>query len=313
MERYTNLTRFDKTFLSEVEFSVTMSYEVSNYRLIPGKLTEDIPVFVKEHGLNQPMDIFVDVRHREIAKLEPLGYGQFLFSLIATFVREYLGPSLKKFSPRFFGDGALNLELLAKRRSELWVLLKDDIGVVRQGGRHQVVRRSDVRVVNVGGGGQSQQDSESQPGRPPRILQVVDDRTSTGNRWLTISGCPTLRSMRMAICFRGSIVAALCGQETKSNTSPPILSAPHFNTRFGLTRSLGVNVEGQQRAEGAIQLEQPLQSMFGGLYFPIPPPLEPFLVPHGDNEIRLQLMPGNLIDMRTAKHWTPREKLASSG
>ncbi len=312
VERYTNLTRFDKTFLSEVEFSVTMSYEVSNYRLIPGKLTEDIPVFVKEHGSNQPIDIFVDVRHREITKLEPLGYGQFLFSLIATFVREYLGPSLKKFSPRFFGDGALNLEMLAKKRSELWVLLKDDIGVVRQGGRHQVVRRSDVRVVNVGGGGQSQQDTENQPGRPPRILQVVDDRTSTG-----IAGY-YIRLPDTAFNAYGDLLPGLdsrgvvwAGNKIEYVASDTVSAAFQYEIR--LDEVVGVNIEGQQRAEGAIQLEQPLQSMFGGLYFPIPPPLEPFLVPHGDSEIRLELMPGNLIDMRTAKHWTPREELASSG
>lgn len=121
-------------FLSELEQNIARSYEVKNSRLLPGKLAEDIPVFVKEHGGSQPPDVFVDVRHQEIAKLENLGYTSILYSLIATFCHEYLGPSLKKWSPRYFGDGALNLELLSKRRSELWILLKDDIGVVRKGG-----------------------------------------------------------------------------------------------------------------------------------------------------------------------------------
>jgi hypothetical protein len=120
--------------------------------LLAGKLTEDIPVFIREQDAVQPLDIFVDVRHKEVAKLEELGYTHLLYSLISTFCREYLGPSLKKWSPRFFGDGALNLELLAKRRSELWILLKDDIGVVHKGGQWQVVTRSDVQVVTVGGG-----------------------------------------------------------------------------------------------------------------------------------------------------------------
>lgn len=108
-----------------------------------------------------------------------LGCSQVLYSLIATFCREYLGPSLKKWSPRFFGDGALNLELFVKRRSELWVLLKDDIGVVRKGGRRHVVTRSDVQVVNVLGG--HAQPEETQPGKPhPRILQIVDEQAATG-------------------------------------------------------------------------------------------------------------------------------------
>ena len=181
-EHYKELTRFERTFLSELELIIAESYDITNCRLIPGRLTEDIPVFVKEHGSGQPIDIYVDVRHLEVTKLEVLGYSQFLFSLIATFVREYLGPSLKKWSPRFFGDGALNLELLAKRRSELWILLKDDIGVIRQGGRHQVVTRSDVRVVNVAGGKQSQHEIE--PGKPPRILQVVDECSGHRHWWL---------------------------------------------------------------------------------------------------------------------------------
>jgi len=178
-EHYTNLSRYERVFLSELELNISKSYEVKNFRLIPGKLTEDMPVFIKEHGGSQPIDVFVDVRHQEIAKLEDLGYSQLLYSLISTFCREYLGPSLKKWSPRFFGDGALNLELLAKRRSELWVLLKGDIGVVRKGGQRQVVTRSDVRVVNVGGGGQSHH--EQQPGRTPsRILHIVDEQGATG-------------------------------------------------------------------------------------------------------------------------------------
>ena len=46
---------------------------------------------------------------------------------------------------------------------------------------------------------------------------------------------------------------------------------------------------------------------------PCPPsrrrPCEPFLVPLGDAEIRLELH-CDWIDTRTAKHWTPREAAA---
>ena len=80
-----------------------------------------------------------------------------------------------------------------------------------------------------------------------------------------------------------------------------------FQYEIRLDEVVSVDVNGQPRAEGAIQLEQPLQSMFGCIYLPIPPPLEPFLVPSGDGEIRLELMPCNLLDMRTTKHWMPKE------
>lgn len=307
-EHYKELSRFERTFLSELELSIAKSYEITNYRLIAGRLTEDIPVFVKEHGGSQPIDIFIDVRHREVTKLEVLGYSQFLFSLIARFVSEYLGPSLKKWSPRFFGDGALNLELFAKRRSELWVLMRDDIGTVRQGGRHQVVRRSDVQVVNVGGG-QPQPESEAQPGKPPRLLHVVDERSGTG------IGGYYIRLPDTAFNAYGDLLPGLdsrgvvwAGNKIEYVASDAVSAAFQYEIR--LDEVVSVSVDGQLRAEGAIQLEQPLQSMFGGIYFPIPPPLEPFLVPRGDGEIRLELMSGNLIDMRTAKHWTPKEPSA---
>ena len=133
-EHYQELTLFEKIFLSQLELNISRSYEVQRFHLVPGKLTEDVPVFLREHGGGQPPDILVDVRHPEITKLEVLGFTDILYSLISTFCREYLGPSLKKWSPRFFGDGALNLELLSKRRSELWILVKGDIGVVLKEG-----------------------------------------------------------------------------------------------------------------------------------------------------------------------------------
>jgi molecular chaperone HtpG len=307
-EHYSELSRFEKVFLSELELTISKSYEVRNFRLIPGKLTEDIPVFVKEHsGVSQPLDIFVDVRHPEIAKLEELGYSQLLYSLISTFCREYLGPSLKKWSPRFFGDGALNLDLLAKRRSELWILLKDDIGIVRKGGQRQVVTRSDVQVVNVGGG-QSQPDP--QPGKPnPRILHIIDQQGATG------LGGFYLRLPDMAFSAYGDLLpecesrgVVWAGNKILYVASDTVSAAFQYEIR--LDEVVAADVNGVARAEGAIQLDQPLQEMYGGIYFQIPVPLEPFLVPRDDQEIRLELH-CDWMDMRTAKHWTPKDSLAS--
>ncbi|MCY4195630.1 MAG: hypothetical protein OXD33_01690 [Rhodobacteraceae bacterium] len=173
VEHYENLSRFEKVVLSELELTIPKSYDIKDIRLIAGKLTEDIPALVRERGGNKAIDIIVDVRHQEVAKLEILGFSQILYSLIGTFCQEYLGPSLKKWSPRFFGDGALNLGLLAKQRSELWMLLKDDIGVVYKGGQRAVFTQSDVQVVNVG----EPAATEPQADRPPpRILQILDNQ-----------------------------------------------------------------------------------------------------------------------------------------
>lgn len=62
------------------------------------------------------------------------------------------------------------------------------------------------------------------------------------------------------------------------------------------------------RAEGALQIDRPQQEMYEGIYFRVPPPLEPFLVLLGDAEIRLELH-CDWIDTRTA-NWTPREAAA---
>ena len=79
-----------------------------------------------------------------------------------------------------------------------------------------------------------------------------------------------------------------------------------FKYEIRLDEVVAADINGVRRAEGAIALDRPLQEMFGGLYFPIPAPLERFLVPSGNVEIRLELY-CDWFDMRTARHWTPKE------
>ena len=124
---------------------------------------------------------------------------------------------------------------------------------------------------------------------------------------VTTSGWPTPRSTPMETYCRGldSRGVVWAGNKIEYVVSDTVSAAFQYEIR--LDQVVSVNLNGQPRAEGAIQLDQSLQSMFGGIYLPIPPPLERFLVPSGDCEIRLELMPGNLIDMRTAKHWMPKE------
>lgn len=305
-ETYDELSRFEKVFLSELELNISKAYEVKNFRLIPGKLTEDIPVFVKEYSGSKPPDIFVDVRHDEIGKLEALGYTQVFYSLIATFCREYLGPSLKKWSPRFFGDGALNLELLAKRRSELWVLLKDDIGVVRKPVQRQVVRHSDVQIVNVRGG---QGQTEPLAGKAmPRLLRIIDEESTTNLAGFYIrlpdSAFLAYGDLLPECESRGVVWA---GNKILYVASDTVSAAFHYEIR--LDEVVATDVNGVTRGEGAEALERPLQQMYNGLYFPIPAALERFLVPLGDEEIRIELH-CDWIDMRTAKHWQPTDSVA---
>ena len=303
-ELYKNLTRFERIFLSELELNISNSYEVKNFRLTAGQLTEDIPAFVKEHAGNRPIDIFVDVRHGEVTKLERLGYSQLLYSLISTFCREYLGPSLKKWSPRFFGDGALNLGLLAKRRSELWVLLKDDIGVVRKGGQRQLVTRKDVQVVRVSSK-QSQAEQETVEGRKPRLLQIIDEDHKTGLEGYYI------RLPDMAIKAYGDLLpqcdshaVVWVGNKITFVASDDV--SAQFQYEIRLDEIVATVVSGTLRTEGVLELDRTLQEIFEAVYFPIPATLERFLVPTGEEEIRLELH-CEWIDMRTAKQWEAAE------
>lgn len=303
-EHYDDLSRFEKVFLSELEQTISKAYEIENFRLIPGNLTEDVPVFVKEASAGQTLNIFVDVRHSEIVKLEALGYTPLLYSLIVRFCNEFLGHSLRKWSPRFFGDGALNLELLAKRRTEFWLLLKEDIGVIRRGGQRHVVTRSDVQVVTVGS------ESSGYPEPPSRrsivrILHIVDDLGTTG------VGGYYIRLPNSANRAYGDLLQECDsrgvhwgGNKIQYVASDTVSAA--FQYEILLDEVIATEVNGELRGEGAAALDRPLQEMYGGLYFPIPLALERFLVPHGDTEIRLQLT-CDWFDMRTAKHWIPKE------
>ena len=305
VEFYETLTRFERVFLSELEMTIGKSYEVHNFRLVPGKLTEDIPVFVKEFSGGKPLEIFIDVRHPEVSKLEELGFGQLLYSLIGSFCREYLGPSLKKWSPRFFGDGAINLEMLAKRRSELWILLKDDIGTVRKSGRRQVVTRSDVQVVNIGGSSSQQTDGQPVSNKKPRILQIIDDTGQMGLAGFYIrlpqSAYKAYGDLLPECESRGIVWA---GNKILYVASDTVSASFQYEIR--LDEIVSVNADGVQRSEGASPLDRPFQEMYGGIYFPIPQQLEQYLVPTGNTEIRVELH-CDWIDMRTAKHWAPKD------
>lgn len=300
-EVYETLSRFERVFLSELELNISKSYEIRNYRLIAGKLTEDIPAFVKEHSGNKPIDIFVDVRHAEVAKLEGLGYSQLLYSLVATFCREYLGPSLKKWSPRFFGDGALNLELFAKRRSELWVLLKDDIGVVRKGGQRQVVTQQDVQVVRVRGDLPQTEPSQPSEAPKPRLLRIIDEDHTTDLEGYYI------RLPETAFKAYGDLLpecdshgVVWVGNKVTFVASDDV--SAQFQYEIRLDEIVAADVDGTLRPEGVLELDRPLQEIYDGVYFPIPATLEKFIVPVGNEEIRLDLH-CEWIDMRTAKLW----------
>ena len=302
VEMYQELNRFEKVFLSQLELNIARSYEVDNYRLTAGKLTEDIPVLPKEHSRGEPLEIIVDVRHSEITKLKGLGFTPILYSLISTFCHEYLGAYLKKWSPKFFGNGAINLDLIS-RRSELWVLVKDDIGVVQKVGKPEVISQSDVQTVDVRRG---EQHEDSGPRKPePRILLIIDEDDSN-----EVAGY-YIRVPDIAYGAYGDLIQSCdyrglswVGNKITFVASDAVSAAFQYEIRLDELVVVGQN--GSRHNQGADVLDRTLQQMYEGLYFPIPASLESFLVPKGDQEIRLDLY-CDWIDMRTASHWITKE------
>ena len=297
VEVYDDLTIFERVFLSEVERNIVRSYEIRDFDLIAGKLTEDIPTFVKERSGHGPVDVIVDVRHAEVTKLEELGLTPLVYSLMSIFCREYIGPALKKWSPRFFGDGALNLELFAKRRSELWVLVKDDIGVIRKGGQREVVTQQDVGVINVADQDAARMDAQN----PHRLLLIVDDeaRTNLGGHYIRLPGW-TFEAYGDLVLDCDTRGVVWTGNRITFVASDGVSAQFQYDIR--LDEIVAVEVGGAMRAEGALELERQPQSLFGGLYLPIPKELTRFIVPSGKEEIRLDLH-CEWVDMRTRQLW----------
>lgn len=305
-QHYQELNRFERAFLSEIEGNIERSYKIGHVRLIPGELTEDIPIFVKEHGGGQPVDIFVDVRHQEVQKLKNYGFTFFFYSLVGIFCREYLSPVLKKYSLRFFGDGALDLDALIRSHSELWVLRRGDIGAVHGGGQVQTVTTSDIRVVDAGGGSSVPECSSNDP---PRIIHITGDESTPNPNgyYLRLPGTAfkAYGDLLFGCDNRGVVWAGNKITYVISNAD-----SASFQYEITVDSVVAAIVNGDSRTSGAIELDKPLRKVYEGIYFPIPQPLERFLVPKDEHEIFLVLY-YDWIDMTTAKHWRFRTKESS--
>jgi hypothetical protein len=286
-----------------MEDTIVRGYGVTRVTLTAGKLTEDIPVYVPTTGAGE-LKIYVDVRHPEIAKLEALGVTALFASMVAAFCREYLGQALRGRSPKFFGSGAVNLDWLSKRRSEMWILLTDDIEVLTRQSQRQVVTSSDVQVVQAGA---TSPPAEAQPAadREPKLVRIVG-----AQEFAALFGY-YLRVPTSAYVAYGDIIqecdgrgVVWAGNKITFVASDTVSTAFQFEVR--LDRLITV-VEGSTTAiEGASQLDRPMQSLFNGLYFPVPAELEPFLVPSAAEEIRIEIH-CDLVDFTSARLWVARE------
>ena len=300
VETYDGLSRFEKYFLSELEESILGSFEVTTANLIPGRLSEDIPVCVSD-SKEQDLTIFVDVRHSEIAKLESLGISSLSRSMVAAFCREYLAPTLKMHSPRFFGSGAVNLDFLAKRRSELWLLVTDDIETLTQGTQRQIVRTTDVQVVHAGRGYEEEVSSSENDTREPKLVRIVGNQEFADmfGYYLRIPGSATV-AYGDVIQQCEDRAALWAGNKVTLFASDRISTAFQFDIRLDQLIAPTDPVSG--KGSGIVQMHRPVQGLYAGLYFPFPQSLEPYLVPTPHEPVRIEVR-CEWTDYSSARTW----------
>ena len=309
-ETYEGLNRFEKAFLSELEQTIIASYDVNAVTIVAGRLTEDVPVYAPRSE-SPSLTIYVDVRHPEITKLESLGITALFISMVAAFCREYLGETLRGKSPRFFGSGAVNLDWLAKRRSELWLLLTDDIEVLTRQTQRQVVRSADVEVVIAGRSTQpddrERREADGAAGEPrePKLVRIEgsEEFRELFGYYLRIPSSAT-SAYGDVIQQADSRAVVWAGNKILLVASDAISTAFQFEVR--LDRIIRAGPEGAKGANGALEMTRPLQALFSGLYFPIPPVLEPYLVPSDANEIPIEVR-CDWIDFTSAHAWEARD------
>ena len=305
-EEYTELSRFEKAFLAELAETITGIYQVPNVHLLAGRLTEDIPIFVANAYSNatSALRILVDVRHQDIQKLERLGMTPLFRSMISAFCREYLGSTLRSRSPKFFGSGAVNLDWLAQYRSEDWVLLTDDIAVIKRAVRRQIVTASDVRVITATSGNEAVQPQKGDPGAEPKLVRIIgggEEFTRLDGYYLRIPNSATQAygDVIMASDDRGAI---WMGNKVHLMASDGISTAFQFDITLD---ELMFDLDTKTLSQGAVEIDRSIQELFGGLYFPLPGELEPHLVPVGDRKVRIQV-DCDWVDFVGARTWQVR-------
>ena len=306
-EQYSDLSRFEKAFLAELSETILNVYQVNKVSLTPGRLTEDIPIYVVNPSSSAAtsLRIFVDVRHEDVGKLAQLGITPLFRSMVSAFCREYLGPTLRSRSPKFFGSGAVNMDWLARNRSETWVLLTDDIAVVNRAVRREVVRAVDVRVVAASSGAGPIQPNSSDEGSEPKLVRIVgagDDFVGLDGYYLRIPNS-TSEAYGDVIVASDDHGAVWMGNKVLLLASDGVSSAFQFEVR--LDRLL-LTADAKSLSQGAVAIDGSIQQLFGGLYFPLPFELEEHLVPVGDQEIRIEVL-CDWLDFASSRSWEARE------
>lgn len=325
IEPYEELERFDRAVLAELDFAIRRLFNPSPYRFLAGKLTLDAPIYWSGKKDDGKTLVFVDTRHGEFLKLKPLGYTGLFWSMIEAFCREYLGDTLKRQSPKFFGSGAIDLDSYSKSHGELWELVATDIEVsrievpkstpsVHQRTSHiEVVRVSDVVSVTISAsaGVKTEQASaietsnaESKPS-PPKLLRIIDETELTGleGYYLRIPETATTAFGDLVRTFPSFVLVWFANRITWQGSD---LKSTAFLLDITLDRLIQGAAPGEL-AHGTVDLgPSKVQTYNGQIYFFIDPAIQDHLVPKSDKDVIKIDVHHELLDLGKPRSWTSR-------
>ncbi|MBK7417596.1 MAG: ATP-binding protein [Nitrospira sp.] len=325
IEPYEKLERFDQAVLAELDFAIKRLFNPSPYSFVAGKLTLDAPIYWSDKKDGGKSVVFVDTRHGEFLKLKPLGFSGLFWSMIEAFCREYLGDTLKRQSPKFFGSGAIDLDSYSKSHGELWELVATDIEISRiespesnpslhQRTSHiEVVRASDVvRVtISTGAGVKTEQiaaDEISDTGSkqsPPKLLRIIDETKVTGleGYYLRIPETATKAFGDLLRTFPTFVLVWFANRITWQGSD---LQSTAFLLDITLDRLIQSPARGEL-AHGTVDLgPSKIQTYNGQIYFFIDPAIQEHLVPKNDKDLIKIDVRHELLDLGKPRSWTSK-------
>jgi len=327
LEPYTNLDSFERAILAELELAIRKLFSPPAFRFTPGKLTLDAPIYWTNKTETGAIVVLVDTRHGEFLKLKPLGYSSLFWSMIEAFCREYLGDTLKRQSPKFFGSGAIDLDAYSKSHAELWELLATDIEISRihapdgnppaaaaqRVARIEIVRSSDVEHITIASESGVTTRSEqltagggvpATPSRPPKLLHIVDETRTTGLEgfYLRIPESATAAFGEILRTFPAFVVVWFANRITWQGSD---LESTAFLYDIVLDRLIGTSIPAEV-AHGALELgPNKIHTYRDQIYFYIPTQIATYLVPTQNETIKVELK-HELIDLGKPRSWTSR-------
>lgn len=328
LDLYTNLDSYDRLLVAEVDIALRRLFSPPPFRLIAGKLSFDTPIFWTGKKEGGDVMVYLDTRHGELMKLKPLASSSLFWSMIEVFCREYLGETLRRQSPKFFGSGAIDLDAFAKGKTEWWDLVIGDIEVSRLGskdstgrsstvGRPMIVGHQDIAQVRISSGGgvvETPTLSSEAAGRKTasKLLHLVDERGSTPNLSGYYLRLPEAASLAFGDIIRSFQTFAAIWYANRVTWQGTDCKSTAF--LFDVTLDRMVADPSGALSQGSLELP-PAQVMTykEQVYFFIPPSLQDRIVPTKTGDLRRIELRNELVDFSRARSWTAKESVASSG